>query len=70
MAFSKLKALLRKAATRNFDDLFKALGNICNQFPEAEGWNFFKAAGYASYQSASPKSRLTFWTRKSDQKKF
>lgn len=48
MAFSKLKALLRKAAARNFDDLFKALGDICNQFPEAECWNFFKAAGCVS----------------------
>jgi transposase len=48
MAFSKLKALLRKAAARNFDDLFKAIGNICNQFPETECWNFFKSIGYVS----------------------
>jgi transposase len=48
MAFSKLKALLRKAAARNFDDLFKALGDICNQFSEAECWNFFKATGCVS----------------------
>ena len=48
MAFSKLKALLRKAAARNFDDLIKALGNICDQFPELECWNFFKAMGYVS----------------------
>lgn len=48
MAFSKLKALLRKAAARNFDDLFKALGNVCDQFPETECWNFFKAMGYVS----------------------
>lgn len=48
MAFSKLKALLRKAAARTFDDLFTALGNICNQFPEIECWNFFKAAGCVS----------------------
>jgi transposase len=48
MAFTKLKALLRKAAARTFDDLFKALGNICNQFPETECWNFFKTIGYVS----------------------
>ncbi len=48
MAFSKLKALLRKAAARNFEDLFKALGDICNQFSEAECWNFFKATGCVS----------------------
>lgn len=48
MAFSKLKALLRKAQARNFDDLFKALGDICAQFSETECWNFFKAAGCVS----------------------
>jgi transposase len=48
MACSKLKALLRKAATRNFKDLFKAFGNIFNQFPENECSNFFKTIGYAS----------------------
>ena len=48
MAFSKLKAHLRKAAARDFDELFKALGDICNQYPETQCWNFFKAAGYVS----------------------
>lgn len=48
MAFSKLKALLRKAAARTFDDLFKALGDICDQFRPEECWNFFKAAGYVA----------------------
>lgn len=46
MAFSKLKAHLRKAAARTFDALIEALGNICNLFKPAECRNFFKAAGY------------------------
>ena len=49
MAFSKLKAHLRRIGTRNFDALFKALGDICDLFDPDECWNFLKAAGYASY---------------------
>ncbi|QGA56552.1 hypothetical protein GHC20_05400 [Brucella sp. 2280] len=30
MAFSKLKALLRKAAARTIDALWRAVGNICD----------------------------------------
>lgn len=48
MAFSKLKALLRKAAARTFDDLFNALRDICDLFKPDECANYFKAAGYAS----------------------
>jgi transposase len=48
MAFSKLKAHLRAAAARTFDDLCTALGDICDLFEPQECWNFFKAAGYAS----------------------
>jgi transposase len=48
MAFSKLKAHLRKAAARTFDDLIKTIGDICNLFKPEECWNYFKAAGYAS----------------------
>lgn len=48
MAFSKLKAHLRKAAARTFDDLFKALRDICDLFHPNECFNYFKAAGYAS----------------------
>jgi transposase len=47
MAFSKLKAHLRKAAARIFDALWAALGDICALFDPEECWNFFKAAGYA-----------------------
>ena len=46
MAFSKLKALLRKRAARNFDAITQALGDIISLFSVAECRNFFKAAGY------------------------
>lgn len=49
MAFSKLKAHLRRIGARTFDDLIKAIGEICDLFDPDECWNFFKAAGYASY---------------------
>lgn len=47
-AFSKLKAQLRKIGARTFDDLFKALGDICNMFSPQECWNYLHAAGYVS----------------------
>ena len=46
MAFSKLKALLRKKAARTFDTLCDALGDICQLFDPTQCRNFFKAAGY------------------------
>ena len=48
MAFSKLKAHLRRIGARTFESLFEALGDICNIFDPQECWNFIKAAGYAS----------------------
>jgi transposase len=48
MAFSKLKAHLRKAAARNFEDLTTAIGGICKLFEPDECWNHFRKAGYAS----------------------
>ena len=48
MAFSKLKAHLRRIEARTFDQLIQALGDICTLFDPNECWNFFKAAGYAS----------------------
>lgn len=45
MAFSKLKSLLRKAKARTYDDLWKALGQVCDLFTPQECWNYFKAAG-------------------------
>ena len=46
MAFSKLKALIRKPAARTYDDLWQAVGRVCDLFSEEECYNFFKAAGY------------------------
>ncbi|MCZ4291909.1 transposase [Hoeflea alexandrii] len=46
MAFSKLKALLRKHAARSFDAISMALGEIVSLSSVAECRNFFKAAGY------------------------
>ena len=48
MAFSKLKAHLRRIEARTFDQLLRALGDICSLFHSNEFWNFFRAAGYAS----------------------
>ena len=46
MAFSKLKAHLRKAAARTIDALWKAVGQICDLFSPEECANYFKKAGY------------------------
>ena len=46
MAFSKLKALIRKAAARTYEDLWQAVGRVCNLFSDEECYNFFRAAGY------------------------
>ena len=48
MAFSKLKAHLRRIGARTFDQLIEAIGNICNLFTPDQCRNFFQAAGYAS----------------------
>ena len=45
-AFSKLKAILRKAATRSIADLWDAIGTAIDQFTQAECANYFTAAGY------------------------
>ena len=46
MASSKLKALLRKAAKRTVDGLWKAIGSILDTFAPHECRNYFAAAGY------------------------
>lgn len=46
MAFSKLLALIRKAAACTYDELWKAVGTVCSLFTPDECYNFFKAAGY------------------------
>jgi len=48
MAFAKLKAHLRRIKARSIDDLWRAVGNICDLYSPEECWNFLKHAGYAS----------------------
>jgi transposase len=45
-AFAKLKALLRKAAERTIDGLWRTIGTLIDLFTPAECANFFTAAGY------------------------
>ena len=46
MAFSKLKALLRKAAERTVEGLWAAIGRLIDTVTPDECANFFAAAGY------------------------
>ena len=45
-AFSKLKAMLRKAAERTVDALWNAIGRLIDLFTPAECDNDFAACGY------------------------
>jgi len=46
LAFSKLKALLRKAAARTIPELWDTIGQILPQFAPTECANYFTACGY------------------------
>ena len=46
MAFSKLKAFLKKTAARTVDDLWEAVAQAIQTFTPAECQNYFAAAGY------------------------
>lgn len=46
MAFSKLKALLRKAAERTIPALWHAIGRLIDLVTPNEAANYFAAAGY------------------------
>lgn len=46
MAFSKLKTLIRKAAVRTYDALWRQVGAVCDLFLPQECRNYFSAAGY------------------------
>lgn len=46
MAFSKLKAHLRRAAERTRDALWDRIGSLIDLFTPTECANFFTAAGY------------------------
>lgn len=41
MAFAKLKALIRKAAARTYDQLWAAVGQVCDLFSDEECYNYF-----------------------------
>jgi len=45
-AFAKLKTLIRKAAARSYDEVWKAAGAICDIYSSQECENYFNAAGY------------------------
>jgi transposase len=45
-AFAKLKILLRKAAERTVDSLWKAIGRLLDLFPPAECANYLVNSGY------------------------
>lgn len=45
-AFSKLKALLRKAAERTIEGLWRLIGDLIETFSPQECANYFSAAGY------------------------
>ena len=44
--FSKLKALLRKAAQRSTDDLWNEIGELLNTISPSECANYFASSGY------------------------
>ena len=46
--FAKLKALLRKAAARNKDALWTAIGRLLDTVPASECLNYLNHCGYAS----------------------
>jgi transposase len=48
MAFSKLKAHLRRIGARTFTDMFDAIAEVCELYSPQECWNNFKVAGCVS----------------------
>ena len=48
MAFSKLKAHLRRIGARTFTDMFNAIAEICDLYSPEECWNYFTTAGYVA----------------------
>ena len=48
MAFSKLKAHLRRIGARTFDQMLDALAEVCDLFAPKECWNYFCESGYGS----------------------
>jgi transposase len=48
-AFAKLKALLRRAAARTVDELWRVIGDSLDAFSPAECANYFASTGYDAY---------------------
>jgi hypothetical protein len=48
MAFSKLKAHLRRIKAPNFDTLFASVAETCELFAQQKCQNFFRAVGYVA----------------------
>ena len=48
MAFTKLKAHLRRIGARTLEALLRAVGKICGLFDPDECWNYFKETSYIS----------------------
>lgn len=46
--FAKLKTLLRKAAERSVETVWKRIGQLLDRFPPAECANYLRNAGYAA----------------------
>lgn len=46
--FSKLKALLRKAAQRSFDGLLQSIADILESLTAHECFNYFRSSGYVN----------------------
>jgi transposase len=46
--FAKLKALLRKAAERSVDAVWRRIGTLLDHFTPSECRNYLRHAGYAS----------------------
>jgi transposase len=49
MAFSKLKAHLRRMKARTFGTLFESVAEACELFPQQECQNYFRAAGHVAH---------------------
>jgi len=48
MAFAKLKAHLRRIGARTIEDLWKAVGSICDLYTPEECLNYLRHAGYVA----------------------
>jgi transposase len=53
-AFSKLKRLLRGAAERTVDGLWRAIGRLIDNFPPQQCRNYLRHCGYPATETGSP----------------